>query len=63
MRELKSCPFCGKEASVYREWEYRITGGDEMYYCRCDYCGARTTLQYSVDKAVEVWNRRDDDGK
>ena len=60
-KELKPCPFCGGEAILQE------TGG---FWCNviCDKCGAMTACimnncEYSSkDKAIELWNRRSDNG-
>lgn len=60
--ELKPCPFCG-------------TGGIDMHLCRkfvhdnarffitCSWCGASTGLYFEEKHAIEMWNKRADDGK
>lgn len=66
MEDLKPCPFCGGEA----ELSYGSVSLDyNMRPVRivCKKCGAATKLigvsnKYCAsDKAVEAWNRRDDD--
>ena len=63
--ELKPCPFCGGDARVCadptatrdtlgRKWAFNVC---------CDKCCATTGVAYSVDKAIEAWNRRTEDGK
>lgn len=58
--DLKPCPFCGGSASPYfdpegvedtmgRKWAYVIT---------CNKCAASSGLCFSMEKAMEVWNRR-----
>lgn len=64
MSELKPCPFCGGKAFVEHDHE-----GIGASYVRCAKCGVKSIRFYksfahaSDDKAVEFWNRRDDDGK
>lgn len=64
--ELKFCPFCGGEATVFVSSE----GG---VFVICMKCQTRTktlvdSLQYNkptnaVDKVIEAWNRRVNDGE
>lgn len=51
--ELKSCPFCGGDASVVK-----YVG--DLYAVVCDYCFARTGKYREKQKAVSAWNRRKD---
>lgn len=63
--ELKPCPFCGGEATVF-------VSGEGGVYVICTKCFIRTqtlvdTLAYSkptnaVYKVVDQWNRRVDNG-
>ena len=56
--ELKPCPFCGGEA-VYRSVDYLV---EPSGYVRCKN-GCCTQHWYSPkDKAIELWNRRAQDG-
>lgn len=52
--ELKSCPFCGGEASL------RSFPRISKYKVRCDNrkCGGGTKRQDSEEAAVERWNKR-----
>ena len=63
MPDLKPCPFCGGEASInfdseaivdsqWRHWAYNVV---------CDKCCATSGLAYSIEMAIEIWNRRFDD--
>ena len=55
-KDLKPCPFCaGKDLSIY------IKGmGDKKYAVCCNTCGARGGRKQDKGRAVEEWNRRDD---
>ena len=63
---MKPCPFCGGEAMLFASED-----GGVIVICR--QCKARTktcidTLYYSkptnaVERFIEAWNRRVDDGK
>ena len=58
MEQLKSCPFCGGEASVDVDDDgYYVVGCDED--CRCP-CNVFYTNQgyYTEKEAIEVWNKR-----
>lgn len=58
--ELKSCPFCGRDAVLREridEQHHYIIYGVEC--CNCD-CGA-TAFYTSEQIAADVWNRRVDD--
>lgn len=46
---VKSCPFCGGEAILYKAW---------IPYVRCDKCGTQTTAYQTPDDAIAAWNRR-----
>ena len=54
--ELKHCPFCGHDASVYR-----MQNGN--YFCGCGsasdtyICGAGV-IRATKEQAVTAWNRR-----
>lgn len=51
MAELKSCPFCGGEAKLTK---YK----DGVPLVVCSKCMAHTCLCFSVEEAVERWNKR-----
>ena len=55
--ELKPCPFCGK--SVASTYQYSNGGWKVL----CEYCGAQTRYCRNREIAIEVWNRRAEDGK
>lgn len=72
-KELKPCPFCGREAkikAVIKSYGFTI-------WCACE-CGARTegfcpdtnkeddtmeNIEKCKKRAIEAWNRRANDGK
>lgn len=54
MSELKPCPFFGGKA--------RIFGMKSMSLVGCTNCGCVTAVYGTVDEAVEMWNRRQDNG-
>ena len=51
MTELKPCPFCGGEASMYIAY-------DDGYYVCCDECGCGLPVYNTEEEAIEAWNRR-----
>lgn len=65
MDELKPCPFCGGEARINADTEAirDSLGRLWAFNAVCDRCCATSGLTYTVDKAIEAWNRRSDDGK
>lgn len=51
MTELKPCPFCGGDASLYKNYI-------SFYFVQCNCCYI-TTLQYADrNKPISDWNRR-----
>lgn len=67
MEELKKCPFCGDEATLY----YRGAKYGFIVYAKCDFCGAQSRVFNSQNnpededwrnvacrKATKAWNRR-----
>lgn len=53
--ELKSCPFCGEEASLWIDMPYE---GDEEYRIQCDLCKAQSISTTEKSEAIETWNKR-----
>lgn len=55
MTELKSCPFCGSEASLHdgedAPFKYRII-------CKNSDCLCMTDAWITKEEAIETWNRR-----
>lgn len=66
MIELKPCPFCGEEAVIISGTA--LNGKYPSFYIKCNSCEIQT-LAYvdmecdlkSLEKAIEVWNRRAND--
>ena len=62
--ELKPCPFCGgnaEEASLKRKKLFasmRFPYNTHYVYIRCNICGATSKLCWTVENAIEAWNRR-----
>lgn len=51
--DLKPCPFCGGEASIYETDDYV-----EFFHVACRECVCRT-LESKYEKiAIEAWNQR-----
>lgn len=53
---MKSCPFCGGDASGYK-----VTDAEEGfvgYFVCCDDCDCRTTVYKTQDDAIRVWDKR-----
>ena len=53
MSELKPCPFCGKSKIRCLQAD---NGG--LYRAVCSDCGSMGAIENSVEKVVEVWNKR-----
>lgn len=53
MTELKPCPFCGGEATIFDH--------DHAYWATCLKCEAEIMMQGSYLEAIEAWNRRAND--
>ena len=64
MAELKPCPFCGGKAKLILTTE--DNRGRKYGYVRCgkDYpnCCVIQPSEILLIKAIEAWNRRDEDG-
>lgn len=62
MIRLKPCPFCGGRASINFDSEAIIDsqGLHWAYNVVCDKCCATSGLAYSIEMAIEIWNRRVD---
>lgn len=55
--ELKPCPFCGGSAFIPKS-----DSGDLLPWVACIECGVETDCYETVEKAIEAWNRRADNG-
>ena len=53
MNDMKPCPFCGGEAEII---------GDDYFWIQCKFCRAETMGSEDLAEAIEVWNRRVEDG-
>lgn len=58
--QLKSCPFCGREATVKIDpfGEKDTDGRRWMFTVSCNSCCASTGVCWSIEMAAELWNRR-----
>ena len=54
-KELKPCPFCGREADLSNTAVKQ--GNNFLWSVECMYCGVIITAE-AEDRAVELWNRR-----
>jgi len=56
-QQLKQCPFCGYSAhkEYIRSW---LLFGKKDFYIECNYCFASTDCYFSLDMAIENWNKR-----
>ncbi|MBQ1959760.1 MAG: Lar family restriction alleviation protein [Firmicutes bacterium] len=61
-QKLKPCPFCGGEAviSVDTDAITDTEGRVWAYTAVCNKCAASSGLTFTVEKAIEVWNKRVD---
>jgi Lar family restriction alleviation protein len=64
MDKLKPCPFCGAEATVFRDGAYSAEKGKNtkktLWFVGCNECSA-IICEGSRTVAIEVWNRRVND--
>ena len=58
MTKLKPCPFCGSN-NVKINIPYFA---DALYLVQCYSCNCTTALYPTKNKAVEIWNRRAENG-
>ena len=61
MANLKPCPFCGAEESVYVGKDDEVDDARPYTVC-CDFtlggCGASTGYAETPKEAIAMWNRR-----
>lgn len=57
MEDLKTCPFCGSVADVFRTDELGETERDR-YTVRCGVCMCGTGYYADPARAQETWNHR-----
>ena len=64
MSELKPCPFCGSEARIERVRRHKLFPQFIFPYCthlpyiKCNLCGATSRVMWTLEEAIEIWNRR-----
>lgn len=56
--ELKPCPFCGGDATLYHYRHDRTAYQTHKYTVECPTCGASVPFYNTEEKALEIWNRR-----
>lgn len=52
MTDLKLCPFCGSSANAFSPHN------SNFHHVECDECQARSEQCYTVEIAIEAWNKR-----
>lgn len=55
--EIKLCPFCGDEGTLYRDTNYPHS---DMYtwFVGCDFCHSESKRTKNRQGAIDAWNRR-----
>lgn len=62
-KQLKPCPFCGGEARIYVYDHFdEYQGNLTTYRVECAKCWASVGLYTTDKKAIEMWNRRVNNG-
>lgn len=57
--KLKSCPFCGGEAEIYKMTNFSRPEDDfEGFYVICSECAVQTRMEGRASDVIAVWNRR-----
>ena len=60
MYELKNCPFCGGDAEKRYLMRKKLFASTHYVYVRCKVCGATSSVHFTIEDAIEAWNRRVD---
>ena len=58
MDNLKSCPFCGGEASLIPILDGSKDGTVKCYFVICDDCYSQTNDFSTKKEATDAWNKR-----
>lgn len=62
MAELKPCPFCGcNDYSVHLQRCYYTNEDYNRWKVMCEDCGAEVSEFVTPERAIEAWNRREND--
>ena len=59
--EILPCPFCGNRGVVADRYDAALDfeGKNKHFYgVSCEVCYAQTESEYTVEDAIETWNRR-----
>lgn len=54
--ELKPCPFCGEEVSLFYDCYDSFTG--YFYWIACPECGCRQAQSIHKEAVIKAWNER-----
>lgn len=61
MSDIKLCPFCGAEATIFKDGAYNAETGTDvkktMWFIGCDECSA-IICERTRAEAIKAWNRR-----
>lgn len=57
--KLKPCPFCGEKAEFFHV--YPPFGRRRLSVVQCTHCRCNSGKWGRSDKAIEAWNRRQDE--
>ena len=60
MAELKPCEYCLEKPILQRGLEFMSLM--ERYRYHCPRCNIQSKSAYTIDGAIEIWNRRVEDG-
>jgi len=53
-KSLLNCPFCNGQA-IYSDG---ASWGRSLSYVQCEECGASTSMEFTKEKALKLWNKR-----